>query len=153
MKRKAFLVGLLILAVIVLVGAVVGVPRVLGSTGSLTSLSADEILAYRWQAMAEYYSKLGARDLTTLSADEVLAYRWQAVAEYYSKFGDRETSLSAASFQASRWYPLTSFYSQLGTRDLTTLSADDASTYRWLAMAEAYSISGRLLWRTSAPGR
>jgi hypothetical protein len=57
----------------------------------LTKLSAADISAYRWQAMAKFYSThqgnipVTGVDLTTLSAADVSAYRWQAMAEFYAK--------------------------------------------------------------------
>lgn len=87
MNRKAFVTGALIVGVILLAGAAIGVPSVFGSTQNLTSLSADEVLEYRWKAMADYYGKLNTRDLTTLSADEILDFRWQAMTEYYRTSG------------------------------------------------------------------
>jgi hypothetical protein len=115
MKQKAFVTGALIVGVILLVGAAIGVPSVFGSTKNLTTLSADEVLDYRWKAMADYYGKLSARDLTTLSAEEALDYRWKAMADYYSR---------------------------LSARDLTTLSADEILDFRWKALVEFYSTTG-----------
>ena len=87
MNRKALLVGTLIVAAIVLVGAAIGVPKVFGSTSDLTTLSEADISAYRWKAMGDYYTRLQAVDLTTLSADEITAYRWKAMADFYSERG------------------------------------------------------------------
>jgi hypothetical protein len=126
MNRKALIAGTLIVAVIIMVGAAIGVPSVLGSTSSLTTLSAGDVSAYRWQAMADYYTKLQTGDLTTLSEADASAYRWGAMADYYSK---------------------------LQAGDLTTLSAEEVSAYRWKALAEYYSAQGMLRWRISPPGR
>jgi hypothetical protein len=57
---------------------------------NLTTLSAADVSAYRWQAMADFYAAQQAQipvtggDLTTLSAVEVSAYRWQAMADFYA---------------------------------------------------------------------
>ena len=126
MNRKALLVGTIIVAAIVLVGAAIGVPKVFGSTRNLTTLSADEVSAYRWKAMGDYYTRLQTGDLTTLSEADISAYRWKAMAEYYSK---------------------------LQAGDLTTLSADEIIAYRWQAMADFYSEHGLLRYRFSPPGR
>lgn len=117
MKLGVIIVGFVIVGVILLAGAWVGVPAVLGSSTDLTTFSADDISAYRWKAMADYYSKQNVVDLTTLSADEISAYRWKAMAD---------------------------FYSQKPTVDLRTLSPDEISAYRWNAMAEFYSANGLL---------
>lgn len=60
------------------------------SAQNLTALSAADITAYRWQAVADFYAASQAQipvtggDLTTLSANEVSAYRWQAMADFYT---------------------------------------------------------------------
>ena len=66
------------------------------ATGDLTTLSAADVSAYRWQAMAHFYAEhpksrvdpttpsFGV-DLTTLSAADVSAYRWQAMARFYGE--------------------------------------------------------------------
>jgi type II secretory pathway pseudopilin PulG len=57
----------------------------------LTKLSAADVSAYRWQAMAAFYSAhegtipVTGVDLTTLSAADISAYRWQAMADFYAK--------------------------------------------------------------------
>ena len=85
MNRKVIVSGLLIVTVILLVGAVVGAPTAQGAAHDLTTLSADDISAYRWNAMAKFYSEHRGRDLTTLSAGDISAYRWNAMAKFYSK--------------------------------------------------------------------
>jgi hypothetical protein len=57
---------------------------------NLTTLSATDVTAYRWQAMADFYAAQQAQipvtggDLTTLSAADISAYRWQAMADFYT---------------------------------------------------------------------
>jgi EamA domain-containing membrane protein RarD len=53
----------------------------------LTELSADEISAYRWEAIAQAYSgdPYAGVDLTTLNAQDVTAFRWLAKARVYEK--------------------------------------------------------------------
>jgi hypothetical protein len=61
--------------------------------GSLTGLSANDVSAYRWQAIARFYAKdpyIGV-DLTTLSPDDVMAFRWQAMARTYQAQGLAQT--------------------------------------------------------------
>ena len=126
MNRKAFIAGTIIVAAILLVGAAIGVPSVFGSTSNLTTLSAGDVSAYRWQAMAEYYHRLQSVDLTTYRADDISAYRWQAMADYYGK---------------------------LQTGDLTTLSAEEITDYRWQALIDYFSTHGRIRYRSAPPGR
>ena len=85
MNRKAIITGTLIVAVILLVGAAVGVPAVIGYSNKLTSQSEAEIRANRWVAMTEYYSQLEAERLTTKSEADVRANRWAAMTDYYSQ--------------------------------------------------------------------
>ena len=126
MNRKALLAGTLVVAAIVLVGAAIGVPRVFGSTSNLTTLSANDVSAYRWQALGDYYTRLQTGDQTTLSEADISAYRWQALGDYYAK---------------------------LQAGDLTTLSANDISAYRWQALGDYYREHGLLRYRFSPPGR
>ena len=66
------------------------------ATGNLTTLSAADISAYRWQAMAHFYAEhpksrvdlttpSSGVDLTTLSAADVSAYRWRSMARFYAE--------------------------------------------------------------------
>ena len=56
-----------------------------------TALSASDVSAYRWQAMAEFYSSqagvipVTGENVAALSASDISAYRWQAMAAFYSK--------------------------------------------------------------------
>jgi hypothetical protein len=56
-----------------------------------TALSASDVSAYRWQAMAAFYSSqagvipVTGENFVTLSASDISAYRWQAMAAFYSK--------------------------------------------------------------------
>jgi hypothetical protein len=86
---------------------------------NLTTLSDDDISAYRWEAMAKFYAMQPTIvDLTTLNDGEISTYRWAAMAQYYA--------------------------AQPGLADLTTLSDDDISAYRWEAMAEFYIVQSAL---------
>jgi hypothetical protein len=51
---------------------------------NLTTLSAADVSAYRWQALAKFYTGQPAANLTSLSAADVSAYRWQALARFYT---------------------------------------------------------------------
>jgi hypothetical protein len=56
-----------------------------------TTLSASDISAHRWQAMANFYSSQAAGipvtgvNLTALSAADISTYRWQALSMFYLK--------------------------------------------------------------------
>ncbi|MBN1453008.1 MAG: hypothetical protein JW963_18465 [Anaerolineales bacterium] len=89
---------LVAVAILVLVSAIVvytsGVLPTISAgqpaTQNLTTLSAADISAYRWDAMAKFYAAQGAQipvtgaNLTTLSAADVSAYRWEAMAKFYA---------------------------------------------------------------------
>ena len=84
------------------------------ASSDLTTLSDDDISAYRWQAMADFYTDGSTLvDLTTLSDGDILSYRWQATANFYT---DNPTLV-----------------------DLTTLSDGDILSYRWQAIANFYA--------------
>ena len=106
MKSKVIISGLLIVAVILMVGAVVAVPMAQATVSKVASPSAADVSAARWQALGEYYSM---RNVSFLSAADVSAARWQALGEYYSM---RSASfLSAADVSAARWQALGEYYS------------------------------------------
>ena len=130
MNRKAFITGTLIVAVILLVGAAVGVPAVIGYSNKLTSQSEAEIRANRWVAMTEYYSQLEASDQTTSSEADVRANRWAAMTDYYSQLeAERLTTPSEADISAIRWATMTDYYSQFVTGGLTPRSPDGIRAY------------------------
>ena len=80
----------------------------------LTTLNDENISAYRWEAMASFYTMQPAVvDLTTLNDGEILTYRWEAMADYYAV--------------------------QPALSDLTDLSDADISVYRWEAVAKFYA--------------
>ena len=72
------------------------------ATQNLSTLSAAEASAYRWDAMAKFYagqaspaanlswparpdfSQLNQQNLTALSAADASAYRWDAIARFYA---------------------------------------------------------------------
>ena len=78
---------------------------------NLTALSAADVSAYRWQALAKFYTGQPAANLATLSAADVSAYRWQALARFYTgQPAVNLATLSAADVSAYRWQALAKFY-------------------------------------------
>ena len=121
------------------------------------------LMAPRWEAIPTFSAE---RELTRLSAADISAYRWQAMAKFYSTYqgnipaaGVDLTALSAADVSAYRWQAMAKFYStQQGNipvtgGDLSTLSAADISAYRWRAMAEFYAKQAQANIRYGSPGR
>ena len=93
---------------------------------NLTTLSAANVLAYRWQALGRFYTGQPATNLSSLSADDVLAYRWQALARFYTgQPAANLSSLSAADVLAYRWQALARFYTGQPAANLSSLSAAD----------------------------
>lgn len=73
--------------------------------------------AYRWQAMADGYERLGMLNVDSDAAADAKAYRWQAMARGYE---------------------------QLGLLNVDSDAAADAMAYRWQAMARYYADHGWL---------
>ena len=65
------------------------------STQNLTTLSAADVSAYRWEGMAKFYATQGSQipvsgeNLTTLSAADVSAYRWEGMGKFYAMQGSQ----------------------------------------------------------------
>jgi len=97
-----------------------------------------------------------AQNLTTLSAADASAYRWDAIAKFYAEQSAAQnlTTLSAADASAYRWDAIAKFYAgQATTQNLTTLSAAEASAYRWEAMAKFYAEQAAPALHYTPPGR
>jgi hypothetical protein len=83
-------ISILVLLLAVSVPLWRGIPTFSGKA-DLSTLSASDVSAYRWEAMAKFYSSQAAgipftgQNLTSLSAAEVSAYRWQGMAQFYRK--------------------------------------------------------------------
>lgn len=83
-------------------------------------------------------------DLRTLSAGDISAYRWEALARFYASqpnAGTDLTGLSPADNSGHRRQPPRRFYASQPKAgvDLTSLSPADISAYRWQALAHFYA--------------
>jgi len=85
MNTKRFLIVALVLVVALAISAFAivsfnGSQR--AQTGGLTSLNADQVSAYRWKAMAQFYEAQGSQagDLTALDAMRFRSYKGYPVA-------------------------------------------------------------------------
>jgi hypothetical protein len=91
-QHPYLLIALAILVLLLAIAAPFGrdIPTFSAGQNS-TALSASDVSAYRWQAMAEFYSSqaglvpVTGENLATISAADISAYRWQAMAAFYSK--------------------------------------------------------------------
>jgi hypothetical protein len=101
MNRKVIFIGFALVAVILLVGAVVGVPLAQASASKAVTGSIANVSAARWQALGESYSQ---RSAPSLAVANVSAARWQALGESYILRGT--SSQSAADVSAARWQAL-----------------------------------------------
>ena len=64
----------------------IGRDQLFAQATNLTTMNEAAITAYRWQAMARFYtSQATATDLTTLNDAAITNYRWQAMARFYTK--------------------------------------------------------------------
>lgn len=93
----------------------------------LTTLSPEDVMAYRWEAMAKFYERyLSSQNLTFFNASDSSAYRWQAMANFYAsrpQLSADLTTLNAADAMAYRWDAMGKFYARQSTvRDLTLFS-------------------------------
>jgi hypothetical protein len=126
--KKVFLTGMLLLALVSLAGLTACQPSIpaqaLGVEAENLSgeinvafdyEQAADVMAYRWNAMAQEYKRLGLLNYKT-NPDDVIAYRWNAMAQEYKRLG----------LLNSRTHP------------------DDVLAYRWLAMAKFYERNGLL---------
>jgi len=70
------------------------------ATRNLTTLSAADVSAYRWEAMAKFYAAQGVQipvtggNLTILSNADISAYRWDAMARFYAGRAPAAVNLS-----------------------------------------------------------
>lgn len=88
---------------------------VLTSGQNLTGATPDEMLAFRWQALARFYEDqiLQTRPLTSFTPVEESAYRWQALADFYAGYNP-------------------------ASKPLTEFNAEESLVYRWQAIAQFY---------------
>lgn len=63
----------------------IGRDRLFAQATNLTTMNDASITAYRWQAMARFYTSKAATDLTALNDAAITNYRWQAMARFYTK--------------------------------------------------------------------
>jgi len=99
-QYQYLLVAVLILAIVSVIalyqsGVLPTISIGQSSAQDLTTLSAADASAYRWEAMAKFYAGQPAtQNLTTLSAAEVSAYRWDAIARFYAGQASPAANLS-----------------------------------------------------------
>jgi hypothetical protein len=100
----------------------------------------DELMAYRWNAMAQFYADQGLLNFHS-NPDDLLAYRWQAMAEFYQENGLLAHRMASEDLTAYRWNAMAMFYAEHGLLNEYT-NPDDLLAYRWHAMAEFYQRNG-----------
>jgi hypothetical protein len=104
-QYQYLLIAVVILAIVSVIalyqsGVLPAIPVGQPATQNLTTLSAADASAYRWEAMARFYATQGAqipvtgRDLTTLNAADASAYRWDAIARFYAGQASPAANLS-----------------------------------------------------------
>ena len=128
MNKKMLWIASVLFALVLVVSALGGVNKSYASRGDLTTFSAAEISAFRWNAMARFYTAQGVSTtfLSSLNAADRTPYRWNAL--------DQERLLRPTSVA-------------MGV-DLTSYDAADIAAYRWNAMARFYISHG--LWNRNS---
>jgi hypothetical protein len=103
---------------------------------------AADVSAFRWNAMAQEYKRLGLLHYKS-NPDDVVAYRWLAMAKEYERLGLLNDKMDPSDVQAYRWNAMAQEYKRLGLLNNKT-DPDDVLAYRWLAMAKFYERNGLL---------
>lgn len=101
-----------------------------------------DLMAYRWNAMAQAYEKAGLLN-SRYDADELTTYRWNAMAQVYADQGMLNYHDNPDDLSAYRWLATARGYEALGLLNYHN-NPDDLSAYRWNAMAEVYQRMGLL---------
>ncbi|MEZ4862380.1 MAG: hypothetical protein R3C14_13775 [Caldilineaceae bacterium] len=83
-RRQPLLVAIVLCAMIAITSGIAN-NRLSAQATDLTTLDDAAITAYRWQAMARFYTNQAATDLRYLNDAAITAYRWQAMAQFYTK--------------------------------------------------------------------
>ena len=83
-RLRPLLVTLVFCALLAITNGMVS-DRLFAQATDLTTLNDAAITAYRWQAMARFYTNQAATDLTTLNDAAITNYRWQAMGRFYTK--------------------------------------------------------------------
>jgi hypothetical protein len=112
---------------------------------SLVAADSADALAYRWQALADYYEGNGllTRNVPVLDAADVSAARWIAAAKFYEANGMLNVVTDPGDVSAARWQAMADFYEEQGLLN-EAVDAGDISAARWLAMAKFYERNGLL---------
>jgi hypothetical protein len=102
----------------------------------------EDILAYRWLAMAKVYEEKGMLN-NRLDDSELLAYRWNAMAQAYEDNGMLNYHSNPDDLLAYRWNAMAKAYEKMGLLN-DKMDPDELLAYRWNAMAEYYAKLGLL---------
>ncbi|HAY84165.1 MAG TPA: hypothetical protein DCY42_04345 [Chloroflexi bacterium] len=100
----------------------------------------EDMVAYRWNAMAQAYKKNGMLNYHA-NDDDLLAYRWNAMAKAYEKMGLINNGMTSDDLLAYRWDAMAQAFEKNGRLNYHA-NADDLLAYRWNAMAEWYLKNG-----------
>ncbi len=82
---QPLLVMIVFCAMLTIINGIIST-RLFAQATDLTTLDDAAITAYRWRAMARFYTnQAAATDLTTLDDAAITTYRWQAMAQFYTQ--------------------------------------------------------------------
>lgn len=101
-----------------------------------------DLMAYRWNAMAQFYEKNGMLN-NRLDAADLMAYRWNAMAQAYKSKGLLNYHDNPDDLLAYRWLATARGYEKLGLLN-DGMDPGDLTAYRWNAMADWYRDNGLL---------
>jgi len=95
-QYQYLLIAVLILAIAIAIavfqaGAAPKISVGQSATQNLTTLSAADVSAYRWEAVASFYDRQAS---SALSAADASDYRWEAMAKFYAGQASPAANLS-----------------------------------------------------------
>jgi hypothetical protein len=103
---------------------------------AFVGMDPDDVMAYRWNAIARGYEKLGLLN-DNMDSGDVNAFRWNAIARGYEKLGLLNDNMDSGDVKAFRWNAIARGYERLGLLN-DNMDSGDVKAYRWLAMARFY---------------
>jgi len=80
---------------------------------SALSLDAGDVQAFRWEATARGYERLGLLN-NRMDAGDVKAVRWEAIGRGYERLGLLNNRMDAGDVKAFRWEAVARGYERLG---------------------------------------
>ena len=112
------------------------------SEDAFVGMDPEDVMAYRWNAIAQGYEKLGLLN-ANMDPGDVKAYRWNAIARGFEKLGLLNNNMDPGDVKAYRWNAIARGYEKLGLLN-ANMDPGDVKAYRWNAIARGYEKLGLL---------